>query len=65
MKAATYALPAPRKPGQRGATRKKGDRLPSPKADFADRSNLPVRRMRLTVGGRVEVVEVLVRDDVL
>ena len=65
MKAAIYALPAPRKPGQRGATRKKGDRLPSPKADFADWSNLPVQRMQLTVGGRVKVVEVLVRDDVL
>lgn len=31
MKAALYGVPAPREPNQRGRSRKKGDRLPTPK----------------------------------
>src|ERR671939_365367 len=35
-KAALYEVPGPRRPGQRGASRKKGDRLPTPHAMIED-----------------------------
>jgi hypothetical protein len=35
-KAALYDVPGPRREGQRGAPRKKGDRLPTPKAMIED-----------------------------
>jgi DDE superfamily endonuclease len=39
--AALYALPPPRVPGQRGAPRKKGERLPTPKAMREDTAAYP------------------------
>ena len=40
-KAALYERPAPRQPKQRGASRKKGDRLPNPKAMIEDTATYP------------------------
>ena len=40
-KAALYERPAPRQPKQRGASRKKGDRLPNPKAMIEDTVTYP------------------------
>ena len=40
-KAALYDVPGPRQPGQRGAPRKKGDRLPTPKAMIEDVVSYP------------------------
>jgi DDE superfamily endonuclease len=40
-KAALYDVPPPRRPGQRGASRKKGDRLPNPKAMIEDVATYP------------------------
>jgi hypothetical protein len=40
-KAALYERPAPRQPKQRGASRKKGDRLPKPQGDDRGHHDLP------------------------
>ncbi len=51
MNAGLYAPPPSRRPGQRGATRKKGKRLPSPAALAADRK-VRWRTLRPTLYGR-------------
>ena len=40
-RAALYDVPPPRRPGQKGATRKKGDRLPTPAALFEEVATYP------------------------
>jgi len=50
LKARLYAAAAPRKPGQKGRSRKRGDRLPTPEAMLADRA----RRLALKIYGRQE-----------
>jgi DDE superfamily endonuclease len=60
-KAALFERPAPRQPKQRGASRKKGDRLPTPKAMIEDTTSYPSELMeiafpRLTRELRVQVV---------
>ena len=52
-KAALYERPAPRPPKQRGASRKKGDRLPEPQGDDRGHRDLPRRTGddRLPEGG--------------
>jgi hypothetical protein len=63
-KAALYEVPPPRRPKQRGATRKKGDRLPTPRAMIEDVTTYPAetqaiafpqvtRELRLQVIGHV------------
>jgi hypothetical protein len=42
-KAALFSLPEPPRPGQRGARRKKGDRLPTPKAMIEDTVTYPAK----------------------
>src|SRR4051812_5541373 len=39
--AALYERPGPRRPGQRGASRQKGDRLPTPRAMIEDPTRYP------------------------
>jgi DDE superfamily endonuclease len=60
-KAALFQRPEPRRPGQKGATRKKGDRLPTPKAMIEDIKTYPAELMaiafpRLTRELRVQVI---------
>jgi len=60
-KAALYQRPAPRRPGQKGAPRKKGDRLPNPKAMIEDTRSYPAEFLEIafpkqTRGLRVQVV---------
>lgn len=50
--AAIYQLPSPRRPGQRGAPRKKGARLPTP-VQLAARTKKGWRRQPLTRRGKV------------
>ena len=60
-KAALFERPAPRRPKQRGASRKKGDRLPTPKAMIEDTQAYRAESMeiafpRLTRELRVQVI---------
>jgi hypothetical protein len=53
LDAALFAPPPPRRPGQRGRTRKKGARLPTPQAMGATRTERGTwRRLRLTLYGK-------------
>ena len=53
LDAALFAPPPPRRPGQRGRTRKKGARLPTPQAMAATRTERGTwRRLRLTLYGK-------------
>jgi hypothetical protein len=45
--AVLYDLPSARKPGQRGAPRKRGERLPSPRQMMADTRRFPARMVTL------------------
>jgi hypothetical protein len=64
-KAALYGLPAPRAPKQRGATRKKGDRLPSPKAMIEDTAAYPAELVKVAFPKRERELRVQVVRDVL
>ena len=46
-KAALYERPGPRQPKQRGASRKKGDRLPNPRAMIEDTATYPAELMTI------------------
>src|SRR5207244_56410 len=46
-KAALYDRPAPPRPKQKGAPRKKGDRLPNPKAMIEDPATYPAELMTI------------------
>jgi len=59
LDAALFDFPEPRRKGQRGATRKKGRQLPSPKKMIADDS-VPWRTLKATLYGRQ--VSILVKS---
>jgi hypothetical protein len=64
-KAALYNLPAPRLPKQKGAPRKKGDRLPNPRAMIADDVAYPAALMTLAFPNQTRQLRVQVIRDVL
>ncbi len=64
-KAALYGLPAPRRPGQKGAWRKKGDRLPNPKAMIEDTATYPAEVLEITFPKQTRQLRVQVIRDVL
>jgi hypothetical protein len=64
-KAALYNLPAPRRPKQNGATRKKGDRLPNPKAMLADTATDRAALVTIAVPKQKRPLRVPVIRDVL
>jgi hypothetical protein len=64
-KAALYGLPAPRVPRQRGATRKKGDRLPNPKAMIEDTAAYPAELVTIAFPKQERELRVQVVRDVL
>lgn len=61
MDAAIYGLPQPRKKGQRGRSRVKGERLPSPQ-QRADDPNAPWQTADVVIYGKDATVQVLVFD---
>jgi hypothetical protein len=64
-KAALYQRPAPRPPKQRGASRKKGDRLPNPKAMIEDTVTYPAELLTITFPKQARELRVQVIRDVL
>jgi hypothetical protein len=64
-KAALYDRPAPRVPGQRGAPRKKGDRLPNPKAMIEDIATYPAELVAIDFPKGARRLRVQVIRDVL
>jgi DDE superfamily endonuclease len=64
-KAALYQRPAPRQPKQRGASRKKGDRLPNPKAMIEDTKTYPAELLTIDFPKEARELRVQVIRDVL
>jgi DDE superfamily endonuclease len=64
-KAALYDRPAPRQPKQRGASRKKGDRLPNPKAMIEDTATYPAELVTIAFPKQERELRVQVIRDVL
>lgn len=64
-KAALFERPAPRRPGQRGASRKKGDRLPTPRAMIEDTTTYPAELLTLAFPREERSLRVQVIRDVL
>jgi hypothetical protein len=64
-KAALYRRPAPRQPKQRGASRKKGDRLPNPKAMIEDAVAYPAELLTIDFPKGARELRVQVIRDVL
>ena len=64
-KAALYDLPAPRRPKQRGASRKKGDRLPAPKQMIEDTAAYPAEEVEVAFPKLTRRLRVQVIRDVL
>jgi hypothetical protein len=64
-KAALYQRPAPRQPKQRGASRKKGDRLPNPKARIEDTESYPAELLTIAFPKQARELRVQVIRDVL
>ncbi len=64
-KAALYERPAPRQPKQRGASRKKGDRLPNPKAMIEDTKTYPAEVLTIAFPKQARELRVQVIRDVL
>jgi hypothetical protein len=64
-RAALYRRPAPRRPKQRGASRKKGDRLPNPGAMIEDTASYPAELVTLDFPKGVRELRVQVIRDVL
>jgi hypothetical protein len=64
-KAALYDRPAPRRPEQKGASRKKGDRLPNPKAMIEDTVTYPAELMEIAFPKVTRELRVQVVRDVL
>ena len=64
-KAALYEIPGPRRPGQRGATRKKGDRLPTPKAMIEDIVTYPAEPQTIAFPQVTRELRIQVIRDVL
>jgi hypothetical protein len=64
-KAALYDRPAPRRPKQKGAPRKKGDRLPNPKAMIEDTATYPAELWTIPFPKQTRQLRVQVIRDVL
>jgi DDE superfamily endonuclease len=64
-KAALYERPAPRQPKQRGASRKKGDRLPAPQAMIEDTVSYPAELVSIDFPKGARELRVQVIRDVL
>jgi hypothetical protein len=64
-KAALYERPAPRQPKQRGASRKKGDRLPNPQAMIEDTVTYPAELLMIDFPQGARELRVQVIRDVL
>src|SRR5262249_8024927 len=64
-KAALYERPAPRQPKQRGAPRKKGDRLPNPRAMIEGTAAYPAELLTVAFPKRERELRVQVVRDVL
>ena len=64
-KAALYDRPAPRQPKQKGAPRKKGERLPTPKAMIEDTATYPAELMTIAFPKLTRELRVQVIRDVL
>ena len=64
-KAALYERPAPRRPKQKGAPRKKGDRLPHPKAMIDDTVTYPAELLTIAFPKQVRQLRVQTIRDVL
>jgi hypothetical protein len=64
-KAALYERPAPRQPKQRGASRKKGDRLPNPKAMIEDTTTYPAELLTIAFPKQSRELRMQVIRDVL
>lgn len=63
--AALYELPPPRKAGQRGASRKRGDRVPTPREMIADTTRYKAVHKTIAFSGRSRRLRVQVVRDVL
>lgn len=63
-KAALYDRPAPRQPKQNGASRKKGDRLPNPKAMIEDTVRYPAELMTIAFPKQERQLRVQVIRDI-
>lgn len=61
--AALHKAPEPRKPGQRGASRVYGDRLPTPKAMIEDTTAFPATTLRMRFGETERELRVQVLGD--
>jgi hypothetical protein len=64
-KAALFERPAPRLPKQRGASRKKGDRLPNPRAMIEDTESYPAELLTIAFPKQARQLRVQVIRDVL
>ena len=64
-KAALYDRPGPRQPEQKGAPRKKGDRLPNPKAMIEDTATYPAELLTIAFPKQSRELRVQVIRDVL
>lgn len=64
-KAALHARPGPRVAGRRGAPRKKGDRLPTPRAMIEDTAAYPAEVMSVELAGGARPLRIQVVRDVL
>ena len=64
-KAALYGRPAPRRPKQKGAPRKKGDRLPNPQAMIEDTATYPAELVPIAFPKETRTLRVQVIRDVL
>ena len=64
-KAALYQRPAPRRPDQRGASRKKGDRLPNPRAMIEDPTTYPCELVTIAFPRQERQLRVQVIREVL
>jgi hypothetical protein len=64
-RAALYDRPAPRLPKQKGASRKKGDRLPNPKAMIEDTAAYPAELVTIAFPKQARELRVQVIRDIL
>jgi hypothetical protein len=64
-KAALFEQPAPRRPEQKGASRKKGDRLPTPRAMIEDTTTYPAELMEIAFPRTTRELRVQVIRDIL
>jgi DDE superfamily endonuclease len=64
-KAALYDRPGPRQPGQKGASRKKGGRLPNPRAMIEDTTTYPAETITIAFPKRERQLRVQAIRDVL